>query len=144
MPAFDYNQVKFLGASVRNARASIGWNGQTSQLTVGTVEDDGDAYLATLPGSLVSFSLGNFVFRGLVQKYVSTRGLDGNPIQETIVVDPTEILAGAKVILGGYSGVIAPAQNLLNVFGFWENLLGFGGSLINETGMLWSLVRSAI
>jgi hypothetical protein len=111
---------------------------------VDTVEDSSDSYLAYPPSTPATLTLGSFTFRGLIQKYESRRGPDGNPVQTTIVVDPREILAGTKIILNGYTGSVATAKNIINPYAFWEIGTGFGSAQVNETGMPWSLVRSAI
>lgn len=142
----DFDRATFLGATVTSVRAQVGWNGQQSTLTIDTVEDDaeGDVYTPVNPGTPGTFTLSSFVFRGILQKYESRRGIDGNPIQTTIAVSPEEILEGTKVIIGGYSGSISPMKNIINAYGYHENLSGFGGARINETGMPWSLIRTAI
>src|SRR5690606_9504198 len=48
-----------------------------------------------------------------------------------------EALDGVQVIMDGANDVV-DIPNVLNVFGYWENILGFGGSMTNDAGMLWN------
>ena len=142
--SFDFAKSTFNGASVTSIRLSIGWNGQQSSMVIGTVEDDGETYVSINPAKPITFTLGSLTYRGLIQKTEIRRDFSGFPIQETTVVSPEEILEGTKIIIGSYSGSILPMKNVINTFGYYENLLGFGGARTNETGMPWSLVRTAI
>jgi hypothetical protein len=119
----------------------MGWNlGQPSQLVVQLVEDDraGDSFSATAAdvGTPFLFQHEGFQFRGLLQRYTKSVAIDGNPTYEAVLVDPREVLEGARVILGGYSGPTSGVPNLLNVYGYWESQ-GYGLSGSNESGMPW-------
>lgn len=137
--------LKFLGASVRSVSSQISWDmGGPSQLNVSLVEDvaDGDVFA---PGALlrpVYFTMGGFEFNGILQRVYERKEVGGYPTYEVVVVDPREILDGAKVILGGYTGAVT-VPNLLNVYGWWENQQ-FGSSQADETGMYWSKVVTAL
>jgi hypothetical protein len=136
----------FLGARVRSFQSSIGWNlGSPSQLMVRLVDDPatGAAFSPVLVGTPVFFEFYGFRFSGLFQRYVETRGPDGNPVYEVTVVDPREILDGAQVIVGQYSGSVGAVKNLYNAFGFWEGL-GFGQAQANEAGMPWYKIWQAV
>jgi hypothetical protein len=134
-----FSGIKFCGLSVRDVKASLGWNGQQSQLVVQLVQDirAGDALNAPAVGQPIYFQLGAFKFFGLLQKFVETKGTDGLPLFVATCVDPREILANAKVVLGAYAGDVGNIKNLLNVYGWWENKFGFGASLVTEGGMPW-------
>lgn len=137
--------IKFLGASVRSVSSQIAWDsGGASQLNVSLAEDpvDGDAFA---PGALlrpVYFSMGGFEFNGILQRYHKREEAGGYPTYEVVVVDPREILDGAKLILGGYSGAVT-VPNLVNIYGWWESQ-GFGLSQADETGMYWSKIATAL
>jgi hypothetical protein len=136
----------FLGARVRSFQSSIGWNlGSPSQLTVRLVDDPatGAFFSPVLVGTPVFLEFYGFRFSGLFQRYVETRGPDGNPVYEVTVVDPREILDGAQVIVGQYSGSVGAVKNLYNAFGFWEGL-GFGQAQANEAGMPWYKIWQAV
>lgn len=140
-----FTRTVFLGATVRSFNSSIGWGGQSSQLTVSLVVDplNGDSFNPPTVGSPVYFQFYGFTFNGLLQKYEERRGADGDPVFEVIVTDPREILDGCQVILACYSGVTGGVDNLLNAYGYWE-AQGFGMSESNETGMPWDNVIFAI
>jgi hypothetical protein len=136
----------FLGARVRAFQSSIGWNlGSPSQLTVRLVDDPatGAAFRPVLVGTPVFFEFYGFRFAGLFQRWVETRGQDGNPVYEVTVVDPREILDGAQVIVGQYSGSVGSVKNLFNAFGYWEGK-GFGQAQANEAGMPWYKIWQAL
>lgn len=141
--------IKFLGASVRNAKSSIGWGTSgPSQLQVGLVQDPaaGDAFLPAINaisnGQPVLFEAGGMRFAGLLQSYRESVGVDGNPVFECLCVDPREILEGTQLIVSDYNGAMT-IPNVLNVYGWYENI-GYGNSLANETGMPWPYVANAI
>ena len=138
--------IKFLGASVRSVNSQAGWDTSgPSQLNISLVEDPTDGDLFT-PGTLlrpVYFSMGDFTFNGLLQRYHKREDQGGYPTYEVVVVDPREILDGAKIILGGYSGSVGGIPNLLNVYGWWESQ-EFGAAQSDETGMPWTRVLTAL
>jgi hypothetical protein len=141
-----YNRYQWLGASVREANSTIGWGAsQQSQLNVSLVDDpaNGDNFTPPEVGTPVHFELGSFRFGGLLQKYEKTYSTQGYPVYEALVVDPREILEGAQVVVGAYSGSVGSVKNLLNAYGFWE-ATGYGNSLFNEGGMPWFRVRDAV
>ncbi len=90
------------------------------------------------------FQFYDFKFEGLLQKYEERKDASGNPLWDVVLVDPREILEGAQVLIGGYSGSVGAVPNLFNAFGWWENAAGFGGSLANEAGMPWLRIRDAV
>jgi hypothetical protein len=115
-------------------------------MNVSLVEDKhfGDSFNPPDVGTPVYFKFADFTFNGLLQSYQTQRSFSGAPVYEVIIVDPRELLAGAQLIVGGYSGSVNVVPNILNVFGYYENLLGFGGSQSNEAGMPWHLIKSAV
>ncbi len=137
--------LTFCGASVLGFNSRIGWNEQQSEMTIKVVEDteNGDFFNPPPVGTPVFFSYGAFTFYGLLQKWTQSNNVDGFPTFELQCIDPKEILAGAQLITGAYRGVV-PVQNLFNVFGWWENLTGFGSSLSNTAGMQFNKVYQAL
>lgn len=135
-----FPQVTFCGASVIGFTSSVGWNEQTSTVTVNLVEDPAKKQRFRPPGTGTpqKFTYQGFVFEGIVQRYLEKNALDGKPTFEVTLTDPREILAGTQVILSSYRGDVGNFPNLLNVFGYWEDRLGFGGALTNESGMIWN------
>jgi len=140
-----FTRTTFLGASIRGFNTAIGWNGQQSTLTVQLVVDplNGDVFNPPPVGTPIYFQVGYFYFFGLLQKWEKKNDKDGLPTYEAVCVDPKEILDGAQVILGGYSGTTTGIPNLYNAFGFWEST-GFGNSYTNESGMPWFRAMSAL
>lgn len=139
-----FSSIKFMGINVRNISATMGWDGQTSEVKIGLVEDTagGDSFINTPNGTPATLVVGNMTFRGLVQRYVKNKSSQGE-VYEVILHDPRTILAGTQVITGGYSGSVSSRKNIINAFGYWENF-GFGSSLTNEGGMPWYKVLAAI
>ena len=141
----SFTRSTFCGCSVRGFSTQLGWNGQHSQLSVQLVVDpaNGDVWAPPPIGSPAYFSFYSLNFFGIFQKYEEKKGSDGLPVYDIIVVDPREILEGAQVIIGGYNGGVQGVYNLFNVYGYWESL-GFGGSLINDSGMPWYLIKGGL
>jgi hypothetical protein len=137
--AGPFTLTKFFGASVTSYSSSIGWGEQSSTVSIGLVEDvqNGDRWRPPPVGTPCKFTFEGFTFEGLLQRYLQKGDFQGNPTYEVTLVSPTEILAGAQVILDSFYQPVGLMPNLLNVFGYWENTLGYGGSMVNESGMLW-------
>jgi hypothetical protein len=135
-----FTQTRLCGASITSIACSLGWNEQSSTVTVGLVEDvnAGDSFERPLPGTPVRLEFESLIFEGLVQRWLEKDGFDGKPVYEVVLTDPREILAGVQVILGSYRGVTRNVPNLINAFGYYEYIVGFGGALTNESGMVWS------
>lgn len=144
----DFPTLKFCGATVRNIQSSLGWNGQKGNVRVALVEDtaQGDLFMPPLPRTPAYINIPGsaFEFYGLLQSYQKERGFDGNPVYSVTLEDPRDILDGTTVILSNYNGPTSIVPNLINVYGYWENLLGFGGSEVNESGIPWYKVFIAI
>ena len=134
------------GASVRYYNSTIGWGENPSQLTVGLAEDvlDGDVFSPPLPGAPLIFQHGNFTFGGILQHQELQRGEDGAPVYEVSLYDPRIILDAVQLILDGYYGSVYNSPNIMNVYGYLENNIGFGGSEANDTGMPWRNILSAL
>ncbi len=143
--------LRFLGASVRGMQCGLGWGRTAGTMTVELIEDTryGDLFtLQSLPeggsGSPVYFTYGAFTFGGLVQGWRRRGSVEGLPLYEVTVNDPRELLENCKLILGGYNGATNVVPNLLNCYGYWENNLGFGGSLSSQNSMPWNMVKDAV
>ena len=104
-------KISFLGASVSNFSATLGFNGSPSQLTVSLVEDDGETFGAydnavdnTLnsngnPGTYVDFEVPNSTFRfgGIIQSWKRRENANGQYIDVSIV-DPRVLFGQIPVI----------------------------------------------
>ena len=139
-----FEQTTFLGASICNYNASVGWGNQVSTLSVELVEDpaNGDSFDPPVVGSPVYFDYDGWKFGGLLQSYSRRYGQGGNPLISVQVQDPRTLLEGVQLIINDYSSTVSVA-NLYNVYGYLESTYGFGGSLVNDTGIPWKYVRDA-
>lgn len=138
--------LKLYGSTVKNFRSGLGWGTQKGSVTVSLVQDStlGDYFLPPPVGSLTYVQFEQLNFWGILQKWEQSASSSGLPTYEVYIEDPRSILEGAEVILDNYSASVYGIPNLLNVYGYLENLGGFGASQVNETGMPWSLVAPAI
>jgi hypothetical protein len=143
-----YSHPTFCGATVRNISSRIGWGDQSSRLDVSLVDDpaNGDAFLPPLPGRPIFLTIpdSSYHFYGIMQSYRRDAAVEGWPTYTVSCTNPRDILDGTFVILSNYSGQSNFVYNLLNVYGYWENSLGFGGSGINESGMQWEKIKLGI
>lgn len=137
------SSYQFCGVSVNDVQSSIGWNGKSSTLTVTMYPDDGETFSAPLPGAPATFTVGSFTFRGLIKRYTEDVDISGNPRYTVYLEDPRSLLSNTKIITGGYGGSVYTVKNLINVFGYYENI-SFGGANVNESGMPWQLVRDGL
>lgn len=135
-----FSQIRFLGASITGVEATVGWNEQSSSVTVNLVEDvdNGDKFAPTVVGAPVSLIIEGFRFDGIIQYWKKIGDFSGNPRYEVQLTDPREILSGVQVILGAFRQPVGGMPNLINAFGYYENLIGFGGGMTNEAGMFWN------
>jgi len=137
-------QQRFLGSSIRSFNIGLGWGGQETSLSVSLADDlkAGDTFSPPSVGAPVLFSYMGWNYAGLLQKWSQQGNAGGYPTYEATIVDPRVLLDGVQVILSDYTGTV-PFPNLINVYGYLENQ-GFGTSRLNEAGVPWNLVRSAI
>jgi hypothetical protein len=140
--------ISFCGCSVTSINSKLGWNENKSTLEVGVVEDyirNGDFFNPPALGTPCYFSFGpNYYFWGLISSWNKRNSRQGLQLYSITVEDPREILAGAKVIVGTYNGSTLGVHNIINAFGYWENLLGFGGADTNQGGMTWDKIATAV
>jgi hypothetical protein len=142
----SFEQLTFLGASITDFSTSIGWNGEQTSVLVNLVEDlkNGDDYDPPQVGQPVAIEFGDFYYRGLLQNSTRMNSFSGNPIYKAVITDTKDILDGAQVILNSYAGSTSIVKNLINAYGYLEVKYGFGGSLVNESGIPWFLVKEAL
>lgn len=84
-------------------------------------------------GSPVKFSAASTNFFGILE----TVKTDNNYMYSAQVTNGAFIIGGVELILNDYYGAVSSVPNLINIFGFMENLGGFGASNINNAGMSW-------
>ncbi len=143
-----FEQTIFLGASVSSFSASVGWNEQTSDVTVTLVEDTCPAPSArpkvywdsnlnkqttaaadpgfigeTVPiiGVPVYFRVGDFEFSGIVQSWEENNSSSGKPVYTVKISDGRSILDGVHLIINEYAGGVGSQFNAFNVYGYMES-----------------------
>lgn len=138
-------QQRFLGATIRSIKSSMGLGSQGSQLSLNLIvdPDNGDSFNPPIVGSPVYFSYGSLSFNGLLQKAEQNGDINGKPLYDVVVVDPRDILEGAQIIISAYAGGVGNVSNLFNAFGWYESF-AFGASLSNDAGMPWVKIRDAV
>jgi len=143
--------IKFLGLSTKSFTSQQAWGNSPGTLNVELVPDlrAGDEYIyennGIIPvGETHTFQAGSFRFRGLITNTLKKRDESGNPVYSVTLSDARELLSGTKVIIANYYGQTNTVPNVINAFGYWENVLGFGNSQSNDGGMPWQLILRAI
>lgn len=143
--------ITFLGCSVKSFTSRQNWGNSPATLEVELVPDlrasqefeyENNGLIGI--GDVKTFTAGNFRFRGQIQNWVKERSESANPIYKVSLSDPRQILEGTKIILQNYYGQTNVVPNVINAFGYWENILGFGNSQSNDGGMPWQLMLRAI
>lgn len=139
----EFSQTLFMGLSVMSFSASIGWNGQQSEVTIQLVYDPDTCggtkvyydsmlnrktmtgadpgFTSPIVGSPHYFRAGDFEYMGLVQSVERKDAPDGKNIYTVKLVDPTEILAGTQIIVSDYAGTVDGVSNVINAYGFAES-----------------------
>ena len=141
-----FERLQFMGLSVQDVQASTGWNEQQSTLSLQLVQDhaNGDWPQPVTVGHPIYFQLGSFRFFGLLQRFVRKNDQRGFPTFEAICVDPRELIRNVTLIVNAYNGSIFGVPNLINVYGYFESLYGFGASFATEAGMPWGRVLAGL
>lgn len=135
LPDIDFETI-FLGAWVAKFQSTAGLNGDAGGITVTLVEDDTHTFTPLQEGTPTSFTCGDFRFDGIYQ-FVNYNSSVGGKDITVFLSNVSELLNGVQVILSDYNGQIYGTPNLINAYGYLENALGFGGSLVNDAGMPW-------
>lgn len=137
-------RTQFLGATIGQFQASIGWNGNQGELTTQVIEDkcigggaayedsgNGIVYIATDDnfnppplGYPVTFRYGGFSYSGILQNWKEDDSATGIKSYSLRVTDPRELLEGTQLILHNYVGQTFNMPNLVNVYGFLEEVMG--------------------
>ncbi|MBU2052407.1 hypothetical protein KKH13_04355 [Patescibacteria group bacterium] len=127
-----------------------------------------------LVGLPAYFRVGNFEFSGLIQSWVKEKSSSANPVYTVVLNDPRQLLEGTRLITNEYSGSVGDTYNLFNAYGYMEafgNFCpqlyyngtayvlgdsgydgatfgsaagGFGGANVNNNGMQFSRIMTAI
>lgn len=136
-------QTLFLGATVQQYDASIGWGGSNGSLSVTVVEDicitnsrvgynnggtpyitaDADMFNPPKLGSPVYFQFGTFFYYGILQSWKEQKSKSGK-LYDVRIVDPASILSGTQIIINSYTGQTFNIPNLINAFALIEDMYG--------------------
>ena len=142
-------QQTFLGSSISSFSVNLGWNSQTSNLSVNLVSDplNGDFFNPPIIGAPVFFAYDSFEYGGILQAWEESNSQGGSPLYRVTVTDPKEIMVGTQCIIDNYIGSVNSTPNLINCYGFLEDEDfggGFGNAEVNEGGMPWNKFKDAI
>jgi hypothetical protein len=176
-----FSQTLFMGASVVSASTRMGWNSNESSLDVEVVEDPCsldkiyydcatnpqnytgvDSFIPPPLGSPVYFQWGSLSYTGILRNWKEK--YDTAKTYTISCSGPNVILDGIKVIVGGYTGDVFGIPNIINAYGFLEELsgdscpidsslatllgyspaLGFGGAQRTDAGISWNSLRYAL
>lgn len=168
--ATPVRHTRFLGASVSSFSINVGWNEDVGSLTVTLVEDpnaeitkydyathaDGvvpetyeatainepDSFQQLKTGSPVHFRFEDFVFNGILQSWIYKQGFNGW-YYEVIIQSPNIILQNVELIINGYNGSVSGISNLINIYGYYENI-AYGSAQVNEGGMPWPVLKTGL
>ena len=164
-----FEHTLFLGCSIKGFNCTVGWNEQTTSISVDLIEDpcippDDDPkvyypkpgvrkewtkadpgfeeYQPTI-GAPVYFRFGDFEFAGIVQSWMKKDDSNGLGQYNVNISDPRFILQNTQIILNENNGCVGDVFNAVNAFGFHEQY-GFGCSDMNEVGIPWNNVKLAV
>jgi hypothetical protein len=139
--------IRFCGCSVTGFNCRLGLGGNKSSMDINVYQDprNGDFFVPPPLGTPAYFTFGpNFRFWGLLTNWQEENSTQGLGLYSLRIEDPRDLLSGVQVILGNYNGSTYGVANILNVYGFMENVFGYGGSSSNEGGMLWTDVLTTL
>lgn len=117
----------FLGASIVSFNESIGWSNADSTVEVQLVTCEGQTFTAPSVGSPVLFDYEGHAFYGIADRYDRSESSSGFPMYSVQLTTGMFLLNGMKLILNDFYGASSAIPNLVNVFGYLENNIGFGG-----------------
>lgn len=139
--------TKFLGSSIVSFSTSAQFGGGSSEMSLDvTLVDcaiEGDSFSPPGIGSPVLFSYDTYQFYGLTDRYTTNSSTSAYPQYTVHLSNGLFLLQGVKLILNDYYGASNAIPNLVNVFGYLENS-GFGNSEVNDAGISWTKVASAV
>jgi hypothetical protein len=136
-----FEQTLFCGCSVIDFAVQVGWNEQSSSLTVNIAEDtcsgnvkkywdetltaqtttDADpGFIYPDVGSPAYFRIADFEYCGIIQSWTEKKGANGNPVFSVKLTDPRVILDSVQIIVDDYVSGVENVYNLINVYGYLE------------------------
>jgi hypothetical protein len=82
------------------------------------------------------------MFNGIIRNWSKNISTNGT-IYDVQIVDPRVFFDGINIIINEYTYQVSTA-NLINAYGYLENVIGFGSSKANEAGVPVNKIISAI
>ena len=134
----------FLGSSIVSFNESIGWANADSAVEIQLVTCEGQTFTAPAVGSPVLFSYEGHDFYGIADRYDRSESSSGYPMYSVQLTTGMFLLNGMKLILNDFYGASSAIPNLVNVFGYLENNIGFGGSEVNDAGISWAKIATTL
>lgn len=137
----DFEQTLFCGCSVIDFAVQVGWNEQSSSLTVNVAEDPcsgtvkkywdetltaqtttaaDPGFIYPDVGSPAYFRVADFEYCGIIQSWTEKKGANGNPTFSIKLSDPRVVLDSVQIIVDDYVSGVNNVYNLINVYGYLE------------------------
>ena len=137
----SFARQRFLGLTIVDFSANIGWNDNGSSVTIKLAPEDNEQISGYSIGSPVNFTFGAFKFNGFIERVIENKDSGGKNYEVTLS-DGKEILRNVEVITANFYGWKESSYdclttNLLNPYRFYE-AQSYGGSLSDDSGMLLS------
>ena len=138
--------TKFMNSSIVSYSQAGNFEGSELTCEVNLVDCaiEGDSFTPPSIGTPVTFTYDGVSFIGLLDRYSRSHSTSGYPEYTVHLTNGIFLLEGVKIILNDYFGATSAVPNLVNVFGYLEDLSGFGGSEVNSAGISWSLIASSL
>ena len=144
----SFERKRFLGLTVIDFNASVGWNDTESSVTITIAAEDGESIQPYKIGENYEFSMEmeSFYFNGFLDRIIEKHSTSGN-IYEIKLNDGKELIRNVECITGLYGTSDpkedAPIINLFNVFRYFESK-SFGASQANDTGIPYYKFEQAV
>lgn len=136
--------TEFLGAALISFDIKGGFNGQEIALDCSLVDCQftNPTFNPPTIGSPVLFEHEGYEFYGILDSLKK----DGGPgkLYSAQLTSGNHIINSVELILNDYYGSVNSVPNLMNVFGYMENLGGFGASNVNSAGMSWTDIATTV
>ena len=138
--------AKYLGSSIISFTENAAWGGGEVTCDINLIDCavEGDMFSPPTIGTPSLFSYESHSFFGIIDRYTRSDSTSGYPQYTVHLTNGVFLLQGTKLILNDYYGVSNGIPNLINVFGYLENTGGFGASEVNDAGISWSMINSAV
>ena len=141
--------MKYLGSSLVSYNQSASVTGGSSEVVcdISLVDcaAEGDMFSPPPIGTPSVFApSGAAPFYGIIDRYSTSSSASAYPSYSVHLSTGLFLLQGVKLITSDYYGVTSVVPNLVNIFGYLENTIGFGGSEVNDAGISWAKIATAV